>query len=73
MKPILGMFDRILSTILFIIAIAVIGLYMNTYYFNEGQKGISHKDLSQICIFFCFLYVVKYIIQLLSRKSRNDA
>lgn len=73
MKPILGMFDRILSTILFIIAIAVIGLYMNTYNFNEGQKGISYKDLSQICIFFCFLYVVKYIIQLLSRKSRNDA
>ena len=62
--------DKILSAILFIISIAVIGLYLNTYYFNPGYKGISNKDLSQICIIFCFLYLVKYLLQIFSSRKQ---
>ncbi len=69
MKKILQITDKILNTMLLLIAIAVIGLYINTYFINPGYKGISHKDLSQIFIMFCGLYLIKYIIKILS--SRN--
>jgi hypothetical protein len=70
MKSILGMFHRILSIIMFIIAVGVIGLYIITYYFSSGKKGISHTDLSQICIVFLILYIVKFILQWISRETK---
>lgn len=70
MSKIILILDRILSAILFVISVAVIGLYLNTYYFNPGYKGISNKDLSQICIVFCCLYLVKYLLQISSSRKQ---
>lgn len=61
--------DKILSAILFIIAIIVIGLYLNTYYFNPGHKGLGAQTREEICIPFCILYLVKYILQILSKRK----
>ncbi len=61
--------DKILSIILFIIAITVIGLYLNTYYFNPGRKGLGTQALAEICIPFCCLYVVKYLLQISSSRK----
>lgn len=69
MKTTLQIIDKILSAILFIIAIVVIGLYLNTYYFNPGHMGLGAQARAEICIVFCVLYSVKYIIHILSTRK----
>ena len=58
-SKILSIFEKALSIVLLIISILVIYFYLDANYFNPGVKGISMKDLSQICILFSVLYILK--------------
>jgi hypothetical protein len=62
-------FDKTLSIILFVISIITIGMYLNSYYFNPEIKGISSKDLSQICILFCSLYILKFFFKIFLKSK----
>jgi hypothetical protein len=61
-------FEKILSITLLIVSVVVIFLYLNVIYINPDYKGISMKDLSQICILFSFIYLLKSIIKLVFTK-----
>lgn len=64
MEKAMLIFEKILSITLLIASVVVLFLYLNVTYINPGYKGISMKDLSQICILFSFIYLFKSIIKL---------
>lgn len=68
MEKAMLIFEKTLSIILLILSILVIFLYLNVTYINPGYKGISMKDLSQICILFSFMYLLKSIVKLVFTK-----
>ncbi len=73
-NKILSLLQKVLATILIIVCIVIVYLYLDVKYINPGFKGISDKDLSQICILFASLYLLKSLIQgvLLYMSKKNN-
>lgn len=69
LNKIISIFEKGLSVILIIISIAVIYLVIDSKYINPGYKGISDKDLSQICVLFCCTYLIKSVLRLFLRVN----
>lgn len=68
-NKILSILYKALTILLIIIAIIVIYFYIDVKFINPGYKGISEKDLSQICIFFVSVYLLKSIIKGLTKLN----
>jgi hypothetical protein len=69
LNKVISIFEKGLSIMLVIISIIVIYLVIYGKYINPGHKGISDKDLSQICVFFCCVYLIKYILKFFCKEN----
>lgn len=70
LAKILSVLDKVLTAILTLVCVVVLYFVIDANFIHPGYKGISQRDLADLSVVFCIIFLVKIVIKLGLRVAK---